>query len=133
MRDHAIVSPHFWTGDTGRQLRQHPEAQRVAFYLMTCPSSNMIGLYYLPFPLICHEVGSSAEGALKALARLSEVDFCAYDAPSETVFVKQMARYQIGEHIKAGDNRFLGVLKQLNQMRNSPFYNEFLERYNEPF
>lgn len=133
MRDHAIVSPHFWTGDTGRQLRKDPEAQRVAFYLMTCPSSNMIGLYYLPIPLICHEVGISEEGASKALASLSEVGFCDYDAPSEVVFVKQMARYQIGETISVKDNRHLGVQRQLAQMRNSRFYKEFLERYNTPF
>ncbi len=38
MRDYAVVSPRFWTGDTGRFLRQHPDAQRLALYLMTCPS-----------------------------------------------------------------------------------------------
>lgn len=133
MRDHAIVSPHFWTGDTGRQLRKDPEAQRVAFYLMTCPGSNMIGLYYLPIPLICHEVGISEEGAYKALARLSEVGFAEYDAPSEVVFVKQMARYQIGDTISVKDNRHLGVQRQLAQMKSSRFYNEFVERYNESF
>jgi hypothetical protein len=133
MRDHAIVSPHFWTGDTGRQLRKDPEAQRVAFYLMTCPSANMIGLYYLPIPLICHEVGLFEEGAYKALTRLSEVSFCDYDTPSEVVFVKQMARYQIGETLSLKDNRHVGVHRQLAQMKNCRFYNEFLERYGECF
>jgi hypothetical protein len=133
MRDHAVISPHFWTGDTGRELRKDPDAQRIAFYLMTCPSANMIGLYYLPIPLICHEVGISKEGAMKGLARLSEGGFCAYDAPSEVVFVKQMARYQVGEVVHPGDKRLLGVQRMLLQMKNSCFYNEFLERYAEIF
>jgi hypothetical protein len=133
MRDHAIVSPQFWTGETGRQLRHDPDAQRIAFYLMTCPSANMIGLYYLPIPLICHEVGLSEEGALKGLARLSEALFCAYDAPSETVFVFNMARYQLGETLNPKDHRHLAVQRQLSQMRNSHFYNAFLEIYSEPY
>lgn len=133
MRDHAIVSPHFWTGETGRQLRKDADAQRIALYLMTCPSANMIGLYYIPIPLISHEVGISLQGASKGLVRLYEVGFCAYDAPSEVVFIYQMARYQIGEVIKDKDLRYGSVLKLLSQMRNCIFYNDFLTRYNEPF
>jgi hypothetical protein len=133
MRDHAIVSPHFWTGETGRLLRHDPDAQRIAFYLMTCPHANMIGLYYLPLPFICHEVGITDKGAMKGLARLFEVSFCAYDYPSETVFVTQMARYQVGETLDRKDNRHKGVLKLLSQMKNCIFYNDFLSRYNDDF
>ena len=57
MREYAKVSPTFWTGDTGRSLRGDPDAQRVAFYLLTCSNANMIGLYYLPLPTLCHEIG----------------------------------------------------------------------------
>ncbi|EPR0667076.1 hypothetical protein ACUZZ3_005115, partial [Escherichia coli] len=36
MRDYAKVSPRFWLGETGRELRKAgAEAQVVAFYLMT--------------------------------------------------------------------------------------------------
>lgn len=49
MRDYAKVSPRFWLGETGRELRKAgAEAQVVAFYLMTSPHANMLGLYYLP-------------------------------------------------------------------------------------
>lgn len=133
MRDHAIVSPQFWTGETGRALRRDPDAQRIALYLMTCPNANMIGLYYLPIPLICHEVGIDEEGAIKGLARLSQVHFSAYDPPSETVFVFNMARYQIGESLDHKDNRYKGVLRMLGQVKNSPFYNDFLALYGEVY
>jgi hypothetical protein len=93
----------------------------------------MIGLYYLPIPLICHEVGISEEGAWKGLASLSEVSFCDYDPTSEVVFVRQMAHYQIGDTLSVKDHRRTGVLKQLSQMKSSRFYNDFLARYNECF
>ncbi|MCJ2205071.1 hypothetical protein K9T61_05110 [Escherichia coli] len=44
MRDYAKVSPRFWLGETGRELRKAgAEAQVVAFYLMTSPHANMLG------------------------------------------------------------------------------------------
>ncbi len=35
MREYGKVSPHFWTGSTGKQLRQCPESLVVSMYLMT--------------------------------------------------------------------------------------------------
>ena len=57
MRDYAKVSPHFWTGTTGKKLRSSPEAVIVAMYLMTCPHANMLGLYYMPLLYVAHETG----------------------------------------------------------------------------
>jgi len=49
MRDFAKVCGQFWIGETGRKLRAAGrDAQTVALYLITCPSANMLGLYYLP-------------------------------------------------------------------------------------
>ncbi len=59
MRDYTRISPQFWTGETGRALRKNPDAQRLAFYLLSCPSANMIGVFYVATPTICHEVGLS--------------------------------------------------------------------------
>jgi hypothetical protein len=133
VRDHAVVSPRFWTGETGRALRPYPDAQRLALYLMTCPSSNMIGLYYLPIPTICHELNMTSKGASEALRRLSEGGFAEYDPPSEVVFVFEMARYQVGERLAANDNRIKAVERLLRLSRKTRFFNEFLEKYAEPF
>ena len=68
MRDYAKVSPRFWLGETGRELRKAgAEAQVVAFYLMTSPHANMLGLYYLPVLYLAHETGLGPEGASKGL------------------------------------------------------------------
>ena len=134
MRDYSKVSPRFWTGETGRQIRKlGPQAQVVAFYLFTCPNANMLGLYYLALPTLCHETGSPLQGALKALRSLSEVGFAHYDAPSEYVYLPNMAREQIGERLQRKDNRHVAVIKELEQLRKTPFFKQFVDRYREAF
>lgn len=134
MRDYAKVSPAFWTGDTGRLIRAAGrDAQVTAFYLLTCPSANMIGLYYLPLPTLCHETGLTSKGALKALQRVSEADFGLFDPPSEQVFVREMAHHQIGPSLAPADNRVKGVIKEWQAMHKSPFYLDFWHRYRDAY
>lgn len=57
MREYGVVSPMFWIGKTGRALRKNPNAQRVAIYLMTAPSSEMTGVFYCPLSSILNDVG----------------------------------------------------------------------------
>ena len=117
MRDYGKITPAFWCGGTGRQLRGQADLQRVALYLVTGPSANMIGLYYLPLPTLQHEVGISKQRALKALRKLSEIGFADYDTVSEYVWVREMARFQIGESLKPNDNQVRGVEKELEKHR----------------
>lgn len=134
MRDYSKVSPRFWTGSTGRELRKlGSQAQVIAFYLFTCPSANMLGLYYLGMPTLCHETGSPLKGALKGLQDLREAQFAYYDRPSEHVYVPNMAREQIGERLQRKDNRHVAVLKELRQLKNTVFYGDFVIRYREAF
>jgi uncharacterized phage protein (TIGR02220 family) len=134
MREYAKVSGRFWSGETGKLLRAAGrDAQTIALYLITCPSSNMLGMYYLPLPTLCHEVGISKEGASKALRRVSEASFAFYDASSEYVWVPEMARWQIGTALDPKDKRVTGIKRDLETLRKSPFFNEFLKRYREPF
>ena len=79
MRDYAKVSPHFWVGKTGKQLKKNPEALVVAMYLMTNPHANMLGLYYMPQMFIAHETGLTLEGASKGLQR-------GFKEPSKLIF-----------------------------------------------
>lgn len=153
MREYGVVSPMFWIGETGRALRKNPDAQRVAIYLMTAPSSEMTGVFYCPLSSILNDVGifetpyktltSSSEGALEgvysplegvkqAILTLMKLDFCFYDFESEFVFVKEMARWQIGESLKEKDNRVVGLRKYVKSMPK-PIAARFIERYNEDF
>ncbi len=135
MRDYAKFSPKFWTGETGGILRDlGRDAQVIATYLFTCPMANMIGLYYLNLATLVDEVGGiDREGALKVLRSLSEGGYATFDERSKTVFVVEMAKHQIGEHLAKRDNRHKALVKELEQYRKSPFFNAFLDRYAEAF
>lgn len=146
MRDYGIVSPKFWIGTTGRQLRKMPYAQRVAMYLMTAPAADMSGVFYCPMATILNDVGAPCaplEAPSKPLQRgvfcvkealeaLSDLDFCFYDFESEFVFVKEMARYQIADKLKPTDNRVKSLRKTVDDMPE-PIKTRFLQRYNQDF
>lgn len=137
MRDYAQVSPRFWTGITGKALRGHQEAQIVAFYLMTCPGSHMIGMYPLALPTLCHETGLTIEGASKGLKRLIEGGFAHYDSAAEVVWVPEMARFQMGETLNVGkkgpDNRIAMTERELENYRHCSFFDSFIDKYEQPF
>ena len=134
MRRYAKISPQFWIGDTGRQLREAgPEALLVALYLLSNPHANMLGLYYLPTSLIAHETGLASEGASKGLQRSIEAGFCSYDESSEMVFVHEMARYQIADQLVATDKQFAGLQRDYDGLPNNPFLAAFYEKYAKAF
>lgn len=133
-REYSKVRPRFWTGDTGKIIRKlGRDCQVIGFYLMTCPSANMLGLYYLAMPTLCHETHSPLKGALKALRSLQEAKFAYYDLSSEIVYVPNMAREQIGERLKRKDNRHVAVLRELESLRKTPFFNDFVIRYRDVY
>jgi hypothetical protein len=133
MRDYSKVSSAFWTGKTGKALRGNHQAQVVALYLMTCPHANMIGVFHCPIIYIAHETGSSIEGATKGLNELVEGAFCTYDHDSETVWVHEMARFQIGENLSPNDKQVVGIKKQFTTLPEGLIKQGFHARYKDDF
>ncbi len=134
MREYATVAPQFWTGTTGRAIRAAGrDVQVIALYLMTCPSATMIGLFYLPLLTLCHEIGISTSAACRALKQLEELGFASYDAASEHVFVREMARFQIAESLQPGDKRVKGIIRALKAVRVVRFVREFQTKYATAF
>lgn len=134
MRDYAKVEPKMWQGKTLKALRKKgPEALVVGFYLMTSPSSNMLGLYAQPILYMAHETGLGEEGALKGLQDCIEAALCSYDHESEMVWVHEMARYQIASELKATDLRCKGIQKDYDSLPDNPFLGPFFDRYGDVF
>lgn len=129
MRELCIVQPHIWIGTTGRLLRGTPMSQLMALYLVTGPQQNMIGLYDLPLGTISLETGLPPLDIIPTLNHLKELEFAYYDSRTETVFVREMARFQIGPTLTALDNRMIAVRQLLKDMAHSPFCKAFIERY----
>ncbi len=109
------------------------ETTIVALYLLSCPHANMIGLYYIPKMLISHETGLTVQGASKGLQRAFEGGFCAYDDASETVWVYEMARFQIGDQLSQKDKRVKGVNNSYQSLHNNPFLYDFYLKYKDKF
>ncbi|HUW38597.1 MAG TPA: hypothetical protein VMV91_14830 [Rhodocyclaceae bacterium] len=133
MRDYAKASPQFWIGTTGKKLRGDPEAQVVAFYLISSPHANMLGLYYLPMAYLCHETGLSQEGASKALRRVRELGFCEYDEETEMVWVIEAARFQIADQLNPSDKQTIGISNELMKLPRTKLAAGFAEKYRDPF
>lgn len=135
-RDYGKIRHRYWSGETGKAMRALPmDVRTVGAYLMSCGSSNMIGLYYLPLTLMVHEIGSglTIEGASKALRSLGELDFAHYDEASEVVFVPHMAREQIAEELSPNDKQRAGVIAQLKEYEKCRYYGDFLALYRDAF
>ena len=133
MRNYSKVSPQFWIGKTGREIRkQSIEAQLVALYLLTCPQANMIGMFYLPIHQIGHETGL-LEGASKGLRGCIDAGFCCYDEETQIVWVMEMANYQTGNYLLPTDNRAIAVQKLYNALPDNPYLATFYAKYGEAF
>lgn len=134
MRDYSKISPKFWIGQTGKKLRSAGmEAQIVSLYLMSCPNSNMLGLFYCPISFIAHETGLSLEGATKGLQRAIEAGFCMFDADSEVVWVVEMASYQIADSLTGKDLRIKGVQNEYDALPENHFLEPFYDKYSAAF
>ena len=133
MREYGIVASTFWMRGSGKALRGHPLAQLVALYLFTSPHAEMTGLYYLPLPTLAHELGCPIEGASKALARVIEGGVAFYDAPSEVVWVPEMARYQIAQSLSPSDKRVEGVRRAVQRIGAHPLARAFWTKYQGVF
>jgi len=129
MRDYSVVKPSFWISGTGKKLRGDVEAQIIAFYLMTGPHSTMTGVFHCPIMYMAHETGLDIQGASKGLQSLINEDFCFFDDDSETVFVTNALRYQVGENLKPKDNRVKGIKKQFESLPETRAKAEFLNKY----
>lgn len=133
MRDYSVVSPRFWIGTTGKELRGNPPAQVLALYLMTSPHANMIGVFHCPLIYMAHETGLGMEVASKALQSLIESKFCTYEESSETVFVHRMAAFQIGDHLSEQDKRCKGVEREWNNIPSRQLQQAFFAIYSVAF
>lgn len=134
MREYAKVAPTFWTGETGKEIRrQGPEAVIVGMYLMTSPMSNMLGLFCQPILYMAHETGLGLEGAWKGLRACIEVGFCQYDEATETVWVQEMAGWQIAKQLKASDNRCMGIQRDYDALPKNPYLAQFFDHYRSAF
>lgn len=131
MREFAKISPEFWIGSLNKKLKVGTaETKVLAFYLLTCPNSTMIGIYYLPLLLAAHETGTPLQEVMRGIEVLKQIEFCSYDENTEYIWVHEMAATQLGA-LKKNDNRVKYVNSLFKKLPNTPFIDDFYKKYRD--
>jgi len=109
------IAPVFWIGHTGRRIRREggPCALLVAFFAIKAPDSNAIGLYHLPATVIARELDMELPDVLRILELLVGIGFADYDEDTDFVWVREMARFQIGERLSPRNGWIVAAMKLL--------------------
>ena len=131
MRKFVMVSPNFWVGQTGRDLRNAGQnAQLVALYLLSNPHANYMGLYRLPTIYIANDLGLSLDDVHSTLTAIEQTDFARYDSASEYVWIVEGARHQLGADLKPNDNKVKYVNKEFATItKNCRFLRDYFYKY----
>lgn len=132
MRNYALVSPVFWVGSTGRELRKvGADAQVLALYLITSPTSQMYGLYYLPKVLMSQETGIKDARTADLLSAFEGLRYAYYDEAHEFVWVVEMARWQLqlDQPLKSGDRRVAHANHWYRSLPKNAYLGPFYDRY----
>lgn len=135
MRDFVKLSPTFWTGRTGRALREaHPSAQLLALYLISSPHVNYIGIYRLPLTYIAADLGWTIEHVHDIFENVKWSGFAEYDRVSEIVWITEAAKWQIGDELKTGDKRIGAVQREFESLPTDCLYlDDFFTKYADAY
>lgn len=133
---YGIVFPEYWTGRTGRAIQKKggKDAALLGLYLTTNRLANMIGLYRLTPDIIVHETPLKLGAIEKAFEVLAAEEFAEYDAASEHVWVREMARFRLNlrddrPSLDKDDKRVVGVQRLYHGIDDNPFLQPFYEKY----
>jgi hypothetical protein len=134
MSHYGIILPQFWRGETGREIRTNggKDAQLTALYLMSCHSATMIGLYALPLRELRSDTGIGLKGLVRAFTALTAVGYAEYDARTEHVWVREMAKIRLQldrAALDPKDNRVKGAQRLYEKLIENPFLEPFFDRY----
>ena len=133
MSYYGIIFPEFWTGRTGRELRDRGgrDAQLLCLYLATNRHANMLGLYHLLVDDLKHETGLSFRAIEKGYHVANDATFASFDSVSGFVWVRQMARFRLGlkngDCLDANDKRVIAINRIYHALDPNPFLGEFYD------
>lgn len=132
---YGVIFPEFWTGRTGRELRERggKDAQLLGLYLATNRHANMIGLYRLLVDDVRHETGLGLKGIVRGFQAAATSEFAVFDSASSFVWVRQMVRFRLGlktgEGLAVKDHKVVGVNRLYHGIDGNPFLGEFFDLY----
>lgn len=135
MSQYGILHPEFFGGETGRKIAElgGASAQVLALYLTANKDATMIGLYPIELAVVrARIITLSTPGMVKALGALSAAEFADFDAGTNHVWVREMAKFRLNLQdgaLDRDDNRVKGVNRMYHALKPNPFLRPFFDRY----
>lgn len=131
---YGVVFPEFWTGPTGKAIRaEGKDAVILALYLMTSRYATMIGVFRLLVDDVKAETGIGLKGLIRGFNTLERLDFADYDAATQHVWVREMAKFRMHLYKKSpldpDDLRVKGAQNFYDKLAPNPFLRPFFDRY----
>jgi len=130
---YGVIFPEFWTGRTGRELRERggKDAQLLGLYLASNRHANMLGLYRLLVDDIRHETGLGVKAIERGYESAAAAGYAKFDAGSSYVWVLNMARFrlglQIGDVLHPDDKRLPAIARIYHALDPNPFLGDFFD------
>jgi hypothetical protein len=126
-RKFCKIRPSHWYQQKIKAM--NVEDRLLAIYLMTSPTFEMLGLYYIPISLMVEHTGLDQGQIIESLNRLKNLDFAKYDFDMQYVWVVDMATSQVADN--PNTNQIKGVRKALTRLweDEAPFVDEWCQRH----
>ncbi len=124
------VESRFWQDEKMRNVSD--DARYLMLYLLTSPHRNILGLYFLPFPYACFDLGWDEKRFKKALEELLKIGSIAYDTISHVVHVKNYLKHNPLEN----PNQVKNAIEKLNELPKTHLFRSLLtviEQFDKPF
>lgn len=124
MPSYYKVFTRFWSDPDIKRLSD--DGKLLAFHLMTSPHRRLEGLFRLPKPYICGDLGWTMERLAEPFRELlaersGRPGFMAYDEQAEVVLLRNALKYQAPEN----PNQVKAALDQLDEVPETPLDLEF--------
>lgn len=104
------VESKFWQDEKMRDISS--DARHLMLYLLTSPHRNILGLYFLPTPYACFDLGWDEERVSKGLKELLRKGCIKYDKDNFVVFIVNFLVHNPLDN----QNQVKGAINRLEQL-----------------
>lgn len=124
------VESRFWNDERMRAVSS--DARHLMLYLMTTPHRNILGLYFLPTPYACFDLGWDEQRYRKGLQELLQTGRVKHD---DSVYVVLVVNY-LKHNPLENPNQVKSAIEKLNELPETSLFKSLLgimSEFNKPF
>lgn len=125
-----VIDTNLWQDQKWRSIKDL-KIRYLWLYLLSCPNSFQIGIFYLPFDEMCLHTRLTEEEVKKYLTTLEELKLCKYSYETEEILIYNYVKY----NINAWGKPVVDMLtKQVERVKNKSLLFDLFEylNHNEP-